>query len=117
MDLEGFVRRRIIKGYDEKKIIAELKEVIKEFKDWGEELSERFSKAVFNEVSTSLKVEKIKDGFLREVLSYPRAKVKMGEFGVGSRGEGDFFVHEKIAEIIGKTKALVDATMLDDAGV
>ncbi|MFQ6105720.1 MAG: AIR synthase-related protein [Candidatus Hydrothermarchaeaceae archaeon] len=41
----------------------------------------------------------------------------MGEFGVGSRGKGDFFVHKKISEIIGRTGAVVDSRAQDDAGV
>ncbi len=41
----------------------------------------------------------------------------MGEFGVGSRGIGDFYAHRKIAEIIGKTGANVGVDEMDDAGV
>ena len=41
----------------------------------------------------------------------------MGEFGVGSRGRGDFYVHSKIAEVIGETSAIVSSKDLDDAGV
>jgi hydrogenase expression/formation protein len=36
---------------------------------------------------------------------------------VGSRGEGDFFVHRKFSDIIGKTSAVVDPSQQDDAGV
>jgi len=41
----------------------------------------------------------------------------MGEFGVGSRGTGDFYVHSKLGEVIGKTGAVVDSSQLDDSGV
>ena len=41
----------------------------------------------------------------------------MGEFGVGSRGVGDFYVHAKLGEVIGKTGAVVDSSQLDDSGV
>jgi hydrogenase expression/formation protein len=41
----------------------------------------------------------------------------MGEFGVGSRGKGDFYAHRKIAEIIGKTGAEIGVDQMDDAGV
>jgi hydrogenase expression/formation protein len=41
----------------------------------------------------------------------------MGDFGVGSRGMGDFYTHEKIAQVIGKTSAVVDSSHLDDSGV
>jgi len=36
----------------------------------------------------------------------------MGDFGVGSRGMGDFYTHEKIAQVIGKTSAIVDLRIL-----
>ncbi|MFH1774815.1 MAG: AIR synthase related protein [Methanobacteriota archaeon] len=117
MDLEGFTRRRILSGYDEGKIVAELAEAIKEFKNWNLKKREEFSKAVYDEVITALKYKKLKDKFLKNLIEYPRANVTMGEFGVGSRGAGDFFVHHKLAEIIGKTGALVDAMQQDDAGV
>jgi len=41
----------------------------------------------------------------------------MGNFGVGSRGSGDFYVHEQIANVIGKTGAIVGPDQLDDSGV
>lgn len=41
----------------------------------------------------------------------------MGDFGVGSRGSGDFYTHTKIAEVIGRTEAVVDSRQLDDSGV
>jgi hydrogenase expression/formation protein len=117
MDLEGFTRRRILKGCDEKEIIKELSNAIKEFKAWSIEKRAEFSSAVYDEVETTLKYQDIKDLFLKELIDYPRARVKMGEFGVGSRGEGDFFVHRKIADIIGETSAIVDSRQQDDAGV
>lgn len=117
MDLEGFVRRRIFRGFDEERVVGELADAIKEFKDWNLKKREEFSKAVYDEVATALKYKKLKDKFLKKLIEYPRANVAMGEFGVGSRGEGDFFVHRKLAEIIGKTGAVVDSSQQDDAGV
>jgi hydrogenase expression/formation protein len=40
----------------------------------------------------------------------------MGEFGVGSRGKGDFFAHRQIARIIGKSTATVGVDEMDDGG-
>lgn len=114
MDLEGFVRRRIIRGVDEAGILKELNEALQEFKDWSEEKRLKFSQAVIDEVNIT--EQRIDDPFLKMLLEYPRTGVTMGEFGVGSRGEGDFFVHRNLAEII-KTNAVVDATQQDDAGV
>jgi len=114
MDLEGFTRRRIIKGIPEKDIITELSKAIKEFKNWDKEKREEFSKAVLDEVSKTLDVG---DPFLKSLVEYRKANVNMGEFGVGSRGEGDFFIHREIAKIIGKTGAVIDPGEQDDAGV
>jgi hydrogenase expression/formation protein len=114
MDLEGFVRQRIIKGIDEAEILRELDEALQEFKDWSEEKRLKFSQAVIDEVNIT--EQRIDDPFLKMLLEYPKTGVTMGEFGVGSRGEGDFFVHRNLAEII-KTTAVVDATQQDDAGV
>lgn len=116
MDLEGFARRRILKGADEKKIVSALEEVIKEFKGWSRERRRDFSEAVYQEVKASLATREVKDSFLRRLLSYPESEVTMGEFGVGSRGEGDFYVHRKLAELIGG-KALVGPGEMDDGGV
>ncbi len=51
------------------------------------------------------------------LLDYHKSGVTVGEFGVGSRGRGDFYVHEKIAEVIGDSGAVVSTKDLDDAGV
>jgi hydrogenase expression/formation protein len=54
------------------------------------------------------------------ILEYHRSGVTMGEFGVGSRGKGDFYVHKKIAEVIGDGKistTILSTKDLDDAGV
>ena len=117
MDLEGFTRRSILKGKNEKEIISELEKSIKEFKKWESDKRNTFAKAVYDEVQTTLKYKDIKDEFLKELIAYPQANISMGEFGVGSRGEGDFFVHRKLSEIIGETGAIVDSKQQDDAGV
>jgi hydrogenase expression/formation protein len=45
------------------------------------------------------------------------AGVGLGDFGVGSRGRGDFHAHRQIARIIGRTGAAVGVDEMDDAGV
>ncbi|MEE8402919.1 MAG: AIR synthase-related protein [Candidatus Hydrothermarchaeaceae archaeon] len=114
MDLEGFVRRRVIRGVNEAEILRELDGALREFKDWSAEKRQEFSQAVIDEVKIT--EQRVDDPFLSALLEYPRTGVTMGEFGVGSRGEGDFFVHRNLAEII-RTDAVVDATQQDDAGV
>lgn len=117
MDLEGFARRRVIWGFSEEAIVDGLSKMMAEFKDWDLKKRREFSKAVLDEVTTSQEHSELKDDFLRRLLGYPKAGVGMGEFGVGSRGEGDFFVHRSLAEIIGETGAVVDSRDQDDAGV
>ena len=52
-----------------------------------------------------------------EVFRLENVGVSMGDYGVGSRGSGDFYTHTKIAEVIGRTDAVVDSRQLDDSGV
>ncbi len=55
-------------------------------------------------------------GLKGDLFECANAGVGMGEFGVGSRGTGDFFAHRQIARIIGKTSAEVGVDQMDDAG-
>ncbi|WP_456419287.1 AIR synthase related protein [Methanocaldococcus infernus] len=118
MDIEEFVRKKLRENVPEEKIIEEGFKRVLEFKE-DEEFSLKFIKAVLEEVKASEKILKIKDETLKNLLLYPRAGVKMGEAGVGSRGEGDFFVHREIARIIKscKSRAIIDSEDQDDAGV
>ncbi|ADG13629.1 AIR synthase related protein [Methanocaldococcus infernus ME] len=118
MDIEEFVRKKLRENVPEEKIIEEGFKRVLEFKE-NEEFSLKFIKAVLEEVKASEKILKIKDETLKNLLLYPRAGVKMGEAGVGSRGEGDFFVHREIARIIKscKSRAIIDSEDQDDAGV
>ncbi len=116
MDIEGFVKRRLKKGTKREIIIKELAEAIAEFKNWDLDKRTAFAREVVAEAEISENYKE-KGDFVENLLSFPEARVGMGEFGVGSRGKGDFFVHRKIADIIGKTSALIDSSQQDDAGV
>ncbi|MDR0911598.1 MAG: hypothetical protein LBM96_03230 [Methanobrevibacter sp.] len=118
MDIEGFVRSKINK-IDEKSLQNVLSENIREYKDINEEFSMLMAESVIDEVKNTLKVKEIDDDFLKEIIDTNTSNVKMGEIGVGSRGEGDFFVHRKIAEIVASanTSSLVNPTEQDDGGV
>ncbi len=109
MDLEGYARRLLEKlSYEE--VERRLIERIVEIKGWDEKRAERWAKAVITEVKNAYS----KSSYL---LNYHRTGVTMGAFGVGSRGKGDFYVHSKIAEVIGNSGAVVSTKDLDDAGV
>ncbi|KAF5437449.1 hydrogenase expression/formation protein, partial [Candidatus Methanophagaceae archaeon] len=113
MDLEGFAKRKLRAGDTDAKIIAEMSTRIEEIKrtsiitNTTKETADKLAKAVLEEAKRTLD---LKDEFATEILS----GVRMGEMGVGSRGSGDFYVHEKIGELIGATGAVVDSSSLSD---
>jgi hydrogenase expression/formation protein len=116
MDLEGFVKRKLRRGEKEEAIIAEMCSRIMEIKGNRiiKEKAKEISKAILEEAKRTIDL-KSKDelGIFRQIKS----DVRMGEFGVGSRGSGDFYAHEKIGKIIGATSAVVDSSSLSDSGV
>jgi len=111
MDVEEFVRRRIAQGQDVAQIRDDLSRLVKEYKPGvHSSYALEFSDAVIQEVRNT-------SGLSGDLFTSTRSGVKMGEFGVGSRGTGDFFAHRQIARIIGKTGAVVGVDEMDDAGV
>jgi hydrogenase expression/formation protein len=118
VDIEGFVRRTI-KDEDEITVRKDLANKILEYKNIDHAKAEEMASAVIDEVKNTLKIDDHPDEFMRELIKYPESDVSMGEIGVGSRGEGDFFVHRKIAEIVSSTKssAYISPSAQDDGGV
>jgi hydrogenase expression/formation protein len=108
MDLEGFAKRGLL-GEDPE-IEAKLVWLIREVKQIPEEKALILARAVLEEARATLNPR-------GEVFSLEKVGVSMGDFGVGSRGSGDFYTHTKIAEVIGRTDAEVDSAQLDDSGV
>lgn len=118
VDIEGFVRR-YIKEEDEQSLQNNLKDKILEYKSINPQKADEMAQAVIEEVKNTLKIEEYTDENLKQLIKYPEAQVKMGEIGVGSRGKGDFFVHQKIADIVSSshTNALITPSAQDDGGV
>jgi hydrogenase expression/formation protein len=108
MDIEGYAKRGLRKGDPE--LLEKLTDRILEVKSISRESARKLSEAVILEAKTTLDV---KD----DVIALQPCGVTMGEFGVGSRGRGDFYAHRKIAEVIGKTNAVCDSSQMDDSGV
>lgn len=108
MDLEGFAKRGLSR--EDPDIEAKLVWLIREVKQIPEENALILAKAVLEEARATLHPR-------GEVFTLERVGVSMGDFGVGSRGSGDFYTHTKIAEVIGRTDAEVDSAQLDDSGV
>jgi len=107
MDIEGYAKRGLLAGDPdvEDKLTARILEVKKTTPQHARNLA----KAAIIEAKATLNVS-------GDVLTSTVSGVTMGQFGVGSRGMGDFYTHEKIAEVIGKTSAVVDTSHLDDSG-
>ena len=109
MDVEEYVRRNIAEDMDREILQKNLTDRILEIKEVRRSYADAFSQAVIKEVKNTL-------GLKGDFFEFDPANVKMGEFGVGSRGQGDFFAHRQIARIIGKTSASVGVDEMDDAG-
>ena len=109
MDVEEFVRRKLADGEEEQAVHKSLTDHIIRMKNTNSSYASAFADAVIREVKNSR-------GLSGDFFSFEPAGVRMGEFGVGSRGKGDFFAHRQIARIIGKTSASVGVDEMDDAG-
>jgi hydrogenase expression/formation protein len=110
MDIEGYAKRGLKAGEPEDQLEDKLTSRILEVKNTSPEHARKLAQATIVEAKATLVLK-------GDVLKPTISGVSMGEFGVGSRGMGDFYTHEKIAEVIGKTGAVVDTTHLDDSGV
>jgi hydrogenase expression/formation protein len=108
MDLEGFAKRGLKRNDPE--IKSKLISLIREVKEIPENKADVLAAAVIEEAEATLNPR-------GEVFLLESAGVTMGEYGVGSRGSGDFYTHTKIAEVIGNTCAVIDSRQLDDSGV
>ena len=109
MDVEEYVRRKIADGTKEDAIQKSLADIIIGIKKVQPHYASAFARAVIDEVKNT-------SALTGDFFEFVPAGVKMGEFGVGSRGKGDFFAHRQIARIIGKTSASVGVDEMDDAG-
>jgi hydrogenase expression/formation protein len=108
MDLEGYAKRGILRN--DKALEDKLADRILEIKKISRKHAKEIASAVIVEAKATINPR-------GELLAPTTSGVTMGEFGVGSRGMGDFYTHEKIAEVIGRTSAVVDSSHLDDSGV
>ncbi|GBF36116.1 AIR synthase-related protein [Methanofervidicoccus abyssi] len=119
MDIEEFVRRCLRKNIPEDVIIEEGVKIVTEFKRIDRKVAREFVEAVLKEVKTVESYKDIEDSKLKYLLEYKRSGVTMGGIGGGSRGEGDFFLHQQIGKIIESTnqRAVVDSRDQDDGGV
>ncbi|HSQ94465.1 MAG TPA: AIR synthase-related protein [Methanoregula sp.] len=109
MDVEEFARKKIAEGECEALIQENLVNIIRSYKTVNPSYAAEFAEAVISEVKNS-------SGLSGDFFTFDPAGVKMGEFGVGSRGKGDFFAHRQIARVIGRNSATVGVDQMDDGG-
>jgi hydrogenase expression/formation protein len=109
MDVEEYARKKIAEGVSEAAIEERLVGIIRSYKTVNPSYASAFARAVITEVKNT-------QGLSGDFFAFEPASVKMGEFGVGSRGKGDFFAHRQIARIIGKSSAAVGVDEMDDGG-
>ncbi len=109
MDVEEYTRKKIAGGESEAAVEESLVNIIRSFKEVNPSYASAFARAVITEVKNSRDLS-------GDFFSFEPAGVNMGEFGVGSRGKGDFFAHRQIARIIGKSSAAVGVDQMDDGG-
>lgn len=113
MDVEGFARRRLLRGEPEGEVVRAVARHVRALKSWDAGTAKAFARAVVRDTVQALASQRA-GGLAGELLRYPRAEVGMGEFGVGSRGEGDFFVHRLLGRLA--EGGALPARELDDAG-
>jgi hydrogenase expression/formation protein len=109
MDVEEYARKGISGGKNETEVEEGLVNIIRSFKTVNPAYASAFARAVITEVKNTR-------GLSGDFFSFEPSGVSMGEFGVGSRGKGDFFAHRQIARIIGKSSAAVGVDEMDDGG-
>ncbi|HOB18348.1 MAG TPA: AIR synthase-related protein [Candidatus Methanoculleus thermohydrogenotrophicum] len=111
MDVEEISRRHLAAGTPDDEIVRLLSRDILAIKRnrITPAYAEAFARAVLLEAKNST-------GLSGDLFTFEPSGSSMGEFGVGSRGAGDFFAHRQLARIIGQTTAAVGVDEMDDAG-
>ena len=109
MDVEEYARKKIAGGESEAAVEENLVNIIRSYKTVNLSHASSLARAIITEVKNTR-------GLSGDFFTFESAGVNMGEFGVGSRGKGDFFAHRQIARIIGKSSAAVGVDEMDDGG-
>ena len=111
MDVEEISRRHLAAGTPDDEIVRLLSRDILSIKHHRvtAAYAGAFARAVVAEAKNST-------GLSGDLFTFEPSGSTMGEFGVGSRGSGDFFAHRQLARIIGRTDAAVGVDEMDDAG-
>ena len=114
-NLEGIINSLLKKENTRDEIIERIVLEYLTFKDISADNAIILASAVYDEVINS---RNISDDELINCLLRPSiANATMHELGVGCRGEGDFFLHREIGNILYSDKCILGPRDQDDAGV
>jgi hydrogenase expression/formation protein len=105
LDLEAHTRHLYKLGKPKDEIITELS-ILSGSKNKAD--------AILTEI---LNTENITDSFIAEISRTQESGISADRSGLGCRGEGDFFIHHKIAELIENKNTLIGPEQQDDAGI
>ncbi len=105
MDLEHYTRDLLESGMPDEDVLSKLREVVN---------SEALAQALVMEIRSTMEIS---DPLIKEIAEHYNSGVNARDASVGCRGVGDFFIHEAVAKVIGKTGAFIDSTSQDDGGV
>jgi hydrogenase expression/formation protein len=118
VDLEFLARKGL--RIDREAALTKLESEYEFVKGYSKEKATKFAEAVLKEIEMSQ--TPVKDRFMNSIINTDASGVLAGQFGVGSRGAGDFVVHSLIAKIIhssnlkSKIKIFLEPVDHDDAG-
>lgn len=107
IDLEELARLLVRSRTSDAEILQRLSEAA----DSG-----HWARAVLSEVHTTESLDGVTSSSLKRILLTPEAGATAGEAGLGCRGEGDFYIHGKIAQIAG-SGGVIGVPDQDDSGV
>ena len=110
MDIEEMTRHCLAGGTSDEECARRLQTQICSKKPRvSPEYALELAEAVITEVKNTT-------GLTGDLFAFEPSTVTMGEFGVGSRGAGDFFAHRQFPKIIKSTGTSVGVDEMDDAG-
>ncbi|BCU67466.1 AIR synthase [Sulfolobales archaeon HS-7] len=87
MDLEGYTRKLILRGFKDDIVEHKIKNALDFYKGNNNNINEGVSKEIVKEAHRSLEASR------EPILSYPITGITAGQGGLGSRGLGDFIIH------------------------
>lgn len=105
LDLEGYARQMYRNKVPKEKILEDLTSMAG---------SHAKAEAILTEI---INTEKVTDTFISELCGFISSGFTAEHTGLGCRGEGDFFLHRKLAQLISEQDSIINPLDQDDGGV